>query len=160
MFPSLWPALGFFFQPYELLFHCFYPADTWVALSADFMQTKKARPLLCSDLILWTSGCLVFSFLCPYLIQVFATYSIDLKESRCVKRLLLKTGILTRLPLKWECKEFLPIVAQWVKDPHIVSMKMWVQSLASLSVLRIRCGPKLQCKLQMWLGPAVAMAVV
>ena len=28
------------------------------------------------------------------------------------------------------------IVAQWVKDPYIVSTRMWFQSLASISGLR------------------------
>ena len=43
--------------------------------------------------------------------------------------------------------------------PNIVSMKMWVQSLASLSGLRIWCCCKLWHRLQMRLGSSVAMAV-
>ena len=39
-------------------------------------------------------------------------------------------------------------------------MRMRVQSLASLSVLRIRCCRELWCTSQMWLGSGVAVAVV
>ena len=39
-------------------------------------------------------------------------------------------------------------------------MRMQVQSLASLSGLRIRCCCKLWCRSQTQLGPRVAMAVV
>ena len=46
-----------------------------------------------------------------------------------------------------------PGVAPWVK------MRMWVQSLASLSVFRIRCGSKLWHRSQRRLGSRVAMAV-
>ena len=39
----------------------------------------------------------------------------------------------------------------------VVSVRMWVGSLASLSGLRIRRCHKLWCRLQMWLRSGVAM---
>ena len=39
-------------------------------------------------------------------------------------------------------------------------MRIWVQSLAPLSGLRIWCCHKIQCISQMWLGSGVAVAVV
>ena len=51
------------------------------------------------------------------------------------------------------------VVVQWVKDLTL-SLRMWVQSLASLSGLRIWCGCKLWHRSQMWLASSVAMAVV
>ena len=42
----------------------------------------------------------------------------------------------------------------------MVSMSMWVQSLASLSGLRIQHCCKLQCRSQMQLGSGVAVALV
>ena len=50
-------------------------------------------------------------------------------------------------------------MAQQVKDLTL-SLKMWVQSLAWLSELRIWCFCKLWHRSQMWLRPGVAMAVV
>ena len=44
-----------------------------------------------------------------------------------------------------------PIVAQW-KQAQPVSMRIWVQSLASFSGLRIRCCHELWCRLQTQLG--------
>ena len=38
-----------------------------------------------------------------------------------------------------------PAVAQWLTT-QLVSMRMWVQSLASLSGLRIWCCHKLRCR--------------
>ena len=35
---------------------------------------------------------------------------------------------------------------------RLVSMRMWVQSLASLSGLRIHCRHELWCKSRTWLG--------
>ena len=52
-----------------------------------------------------------------------------------------------------------PIVTQQVKT-LLVSMRMQIRSLASLSGLRIRRYRKLQCRLQMRLGSGVAVAVV
>ena len=52
-----------------------------------------------------------------------------------------------------------PIVAQW-KQIQLVSMRMQVQSLASLSRLRIWRCLELQCRSQMWLGSSVAVAMV
>ena len=52
-----------------------------------------------------------------------------------------------------------PVVAQRVKKPNIMSMRRWVQSLASLSGLRIQHCCELQCNLQMQLGLSVAMAM-
>ena len=53
----------------------------------------------------------------------------------------------------------LPVVAQW-KWIWLVSMRMQVQSLASLSGLRIWCCCELWCRSQMWLRSGVAVAVV
>jgi len=39
-------------------------------------------------------------------------------------------------------------------------MRIWVQSLALLSGLRIRCCCELWCRLQIWLGSYIAMAMV
>ena len=58
-------------------------------------------------------------------------------------------------------KEFLggvPIVAYWVRT-RLLSMRMRVQSLALLDVLRIPCYCWLQYGSQMQLGSGVAMAV-
>ena len=46
----------------------------------------------------------------------------------------------------------------WVKNPSSIR-RMWVPSLASLIGLRIWCCWKLRCRLQMWLGSGVAVAV-
>ena len=51
------------------------------------------------------------------------------------------------------------IVAQQVKN-LTVSVKMWVQSPATLSGLRIQHCCKLQCRLQMQVGSSIAVAVV
>ena len=52
-----------------------------------------------------------------------------------------------------------PVVAQqkWI---WLVSMRMWVQSLASLSGLKSRHCHELWCRFQMWLGSCVAVAMV
>ena len=50
-------------------------------------------------------------------------------------------------------------MAQRVKN-LTVSMRMWVQSLASISGLRMQHCCKLWCRLQMQLGSGVAMTVV
>ena len=52
-----------------------------------------------------------------------------------------------------------PLVAQW-KWIRLVSMRMQVQPLASLSGLAIQCCPELGCRSQIRLGSHVAMAVV
>ena len=52
------------------------------------------------------------------------------------------------------------IVAQWIKDSIIVSMRMQILSLASLSGLRIQSCPKLQLSSRMWLGSSVAVAML
>ena len=52
-----------------------------------------------------------------------------------------------------------PTVVQW-KQIQLASMRMWVQSLASLSGAEIRRCCELWCKLQMWLGSGMAVAVV
>ena len=44
--------------------------------------------------------------------------------------------------------------------PDVVSVRLWVQSLASLSGLRIQHCHKLQHKSQMWLRSGVVMSVV
>ena len=49
-----------------------------------------------------------------------------------------------------------PLVTQMVTNPT-VSMRMQVQSLASLGGLRIQCGHKLWCKSQMQLGSCLAV---
>ena len=57
-----------------------------------------------------------------------------------------------------DCQVGVPIVAQW-KQAQLVSMKIWVQSLASLSGLNIRHCHELGCWSQRWLGSDVAVAV-
>ena len=55
-----------------------------------------------------------------------------------------------------------PVMAQWLTNStsiHLVSMRIWVQSLASLNGLRIWHCCKLWCRLQTRLGSRVAMAV-
>ena len=44
-------------------------------------------------------------------------------------------------------------------ETNLVSMKMWVQSLASLSGLGIQCCHELWCRLQTQLEPRIAVAV-
>ena len=56
-------------------------------------------------------------------------------------------------------KEPVPVVAQQVTN-HLVSMRMWVQSLALLSRLRIQHCRELWCRLQMGVGSGAAVAVV
>ena len=51
------------------------------------------------------------------------------------------------------------VVVQWVKDLTL-SLRMWVQSLASLSGLRIWCGQEQWCRSQMKLESSIAVAVV
>ena len=50
------------------------------------------------------------------------------------------------------------VVAQW-KRMRLGTMRLQVQSLASLSGLRIRPYHELWCRLQTWLGSDVAVAV-
>ena len=68
-----------------------------------------------------------------------------------------------RRELKVSIKKILakgfPVVAQW-KRVQLVSMRMQVWSLASLSGLGIWHCCELWCRLQMWLGPWVAVAVM
>ena len=52
-----------------------------------------------------------------------------------------------------------PVVAQW-KGIQLGTMRLWVQSLASLSGLGIQCYPELWCRSQMHFGFHVAMAVM
>ena len=52
-----------------------------------------------------------------------------------------------------------PIVTQQ-KETQLVSMRMWVRSLASLGGLRIWCCQDLWCRSQMWLGFHIAVTVV
>ena len=47
----------------------------------------------------------------------------------------------------------------WSEEPDIVSVRMWVQSLASLSGLRILSCCKLWPRLQIWLRSTVALTV-
>ena len=51
-----------------------------------------------------------------------------------------------------------PIVAQQ-KQTLLISMRMWVWSLAPLSGLRIQCCHELWCRLQKWLRSRIAVAV-
>ena len=51
------------------------------------------------------------------------------------------------------------VVAQW-KQIQLGAMRLWVQSLASLSELRIRCCSELWCRLQTRLGSGIAVAEV
>ena len=53
-----------------------------------------------------------------------------------------------------------PIVAQWVKSLTSILLRMWIQSLASLSGLRILSCHKLLCRSQMLLRSCVAVAAV
>jgi len=52
-----------------------------------------------------------------------------------------------------------PNVAQWVKNPTSIHEDVGL-ILASLSGLRIRRCRELWCRLQMWLGSGVAVAVM
>ena len=53
----------------------------------------------------------------------------------------------------------MPVVAQWKQIPWLLgTMRLWVQSLALLSGLRIWCCNELQGRLQMWLGSGIAVA--
>ena len=52
-----------------------------------------------------------------------------------------------------------PIVAQQ-KQIQLGTTRLWVQSLASLSGLKILHCHELLCRWQMWLGSCVAVAVV
>ena len=52
-----------------------------------------------------------------------------------------------------------PVVAQW-KRIQLVSMRVWVRSLALLSGIRLWPCPELQCVSQMLLGFGIAVAVV
>ena len=52
------------------------------------------------------------------------------------------------------------VVAQWVENPGIVSVRMWVLILDLLSGLRIQHCYKLRQRSQMWLGSSIAVAVV
>ena len=45
------------------------------------------------------------------------------------------------------------------KRVQLGTMRLWIQSLASLSGLRIRHCPELWCRSQTWLGSGVAMAL-
>ena len=53
-----------------------------------------------------------------------------------------------------------PLVAQWLGNLTSIIMKMWVQSLASLSVLRVQRSRELWCMSQMRLRSRVAVALV
>ena len=55
--------------------------------------------------------------------------------------------------------KFFPIVAQW-KRIRLVSVRMQVQSMASLSGLRIQRCHELWCRSQIWLGSYVVVPVV
>ena len=50
-------------------------------------------------------------------------------------------------------------MAQWLVNPASIH-ETWAQSLDLISGLGIWCCPELWCRLQMWLGSLVAMAVV
>ena len=52
-----------------------------------------------------------------------------------------------------------PVMAQW-KRIRLETMRLWVQSLASLIGLRIRHCHKLWCRSQTWLRSCVSVAVV
>ena len=65
----------------------------------------------------------------------------------------------TALDLESETIDGVPIVAQQVKDPTFVSMRIWIQSLASLSRLRIWHCHRPRHRSQMWRRAAVAVAV-
>ena len=52
-----------------------------------------------------------------------------------------------------------PIMAQW-KQIQLGTMRLQVQSLALLTGLRIQHCHDLWCRLQMWLGSSVAVALV
>ena len=52
-----------------------------------------------------------------------------------------------------------PVVAQWAKNPDIVSARMRIQSLALLSGFRIRCCHELWYRSQIRLRSDVAVAV-
>ena len=58
-----------------------------------------------------------------------------------------------------KCFIGVPIMAQR-KRIQLVTVRLWVRSMASLSGLRIRCHCELWCRLQMQLGSGIVMAVV
>ena len=64
-----------------------------------------------------------------------------------------------RMHVKYLAISGVPIMAQW-KQTWLVSMRTQVQSLASLSGLKIWCCHELWWKLQMWLRSSIAVAVV
>ena len=72
--------------------------------------------------------------------------------------LLLKALVYFRKFLAYKNNLGVPIVAQW-KQIQLETMRLWVQSLASISGLRIQRCCELWCRSQMGLG-RVAMAVV
>ena len=55
--------------------------------------------------------------------------------------------------------EGVPTVVQW-RQVRLGTRRLWVQSLASLSGLRIRHCHELWCRLQTRLGSGIAVAVV
>ena len=59
-------------------------------------------------------------------------------------------------PLKIRCLEGVPVVAQW-KQTQLVSMKMQVWALASLSGSKIYCCYELWCRLQTRLRCSIAV---
>ena len=68
-----------------------------------------------------------------------------------------KTWKQPKCPSKDEYR--VPIVAQW-KRIRLGTMRLWVQSLALLSWLRIRCCCELWCRSQTRLRSGVAMVLV
>ena len=81
--------------------------------------------------------------------------------------LIVKKNLLTYFvyQIEW-IKNFGPKIGLWGSSccgyglrTQLVSMRMRVRSLASISGLRIPCCHKLLCMSQMWLGSGIAMAV-
>ena len=68
------------------------------------------------------------------------------------------TGILKIKIFLKNNKIGVPVMMQW-KRIRLGTMKLWVRSLASLSGLRIPHCCDLWCRLQLWLGSGMAVAV-
>ena len=115
-------------------------------------------------IITYVSTFSCFRFLFWQFIQIAKILIPNYVSNGCmfIKILVLSCGHFPVL-IFWELKLMgltgVPIVAQQ-KRILLGTMGLRVRSLTLLSGLRIRCCHKLQCRLQMWLGSRVAVAVV
>ena len=102
----------------------------------------------------------------PFLISITDTYYNIFLRSTLSNFQIYNTVLLTLLIMlyilscdlfcNWKFLPFgIPVMAQWVKNPTLVSMRMQVRSLASLSGLRIWHCRDLWCRSRMWLDPVL-----